>query len=359
MAATIADVARAAGVSTASVSRSLRGQPGVSETTRARVQEVARQLGYVMSPAASSLATGRTNSVAVIVPFIDRWFFGKAISGAEEVFRTSGIDLLLYNLGGPAGRARFFACPPLDKRVDAVLILCLPLTEREIGVLGTLGVPVGLIGARVEPFIDVRIDDLAGAMSGVQHLINLGHQRIGLISGLPDEPMHFTAPRDRRNGYRRALRAAGLPDDDALEVHGDFTIEGGAAAMAELLARPDPPSAVFAESDEMAFGAMRTARKAGLEIPGDLSVVGFDDHDTAELVDLTTVAQPVRAQGQRIAELLLDAIKDPGAPRTGDRTMPTRLIVRGSTSPPGRRIPGPPQPRGDGLYLGRGPGGLQ
>ncbi len=338
MTATIEDVARAAKVSTASVSRSLRGLPGVSEATRDRVRKVAARLGYVMSPAASRLATGRTNSVAVEVPFIDRWFFSKIISGAESVFRANGHDLLLYNLGDDVGRARFFADPQLDKRVDAVLVLCLALTEPEIEVLRSLSVPIGLVGACVEEFLDVRIDDVAGAASAVQHLINLGHRRIGLISGMPDDPMRFTAPHDRRQGYRATLQAAGLSVDPALEVHGDFTMEGGTAAMAELLSRPAPPSAVFAESDEMAFGALRTSRRAGLSVPGDLSIVGFDDHDMADLMELTTVAQPVRAQGNRIAQLLVDAIGHPGETRSEDRTLPTRLIVRGTTAPPGQHF---------------------
>lgn len=338
MAATIADVAREANVSIASVSRALRGQPGVSERTRTRVREVADRLGYVISAAASSLVTGRTNTVGVAVPFIDRWFFGKIISGAEPVFRSRGRDLLLYNIGDTAARERFFTRPPLE-RVDAMLVLCLPLTEREIAALRALDVPVGLIGATVEPFFDVRIDDVAGAAAAVQHLINLGHRRIGLISGLSDDPMRFTAQHDRRTGYRTTLRKAGLPDEAYLEAHGDFTMEGGATAMGQLLTRPDPPTAVFAESDEMAFGALRTIRRAGLRVPDDISIIGFDDHDAAELVDLTTIAQPVREQGERIAELLLDVLDGQDAARPRELTLPTRLVVRGSTAPP-RQDPG-------------------
>ena len=341
MAATSDDVARMAGVSTATVSRALRGVNGVNARTRERVLAAADELGYVSSPAASRLAGGPTGTVAVVVPFITRWFFSEVISGAEEVLRDRGVDLLLYNLGHVKGRERYFSGEALRRRADAVLVLCLPLSDAELAALGGARIPVVLVGANVGDCPSVRIDDVAGARTAVQHLVNLGHERIALISGTPGDPMGFTTQFDRRQGYRETLAAAGLPADPELDVGGDFTVEGGERAMAQLLSRPNPPTAVFAESDEMAFGALRILRHAGLSAQ-DISLIGFDDHALADLMDLTTIAQPVRKQGARAAQLLLDVLDGRGGERR--ITMPTQLIVRGTTRPAGRASPAPEKP---------------
>ena len=315
MADNIDEVAARAGVSTATVSRALRGLPNVSERTRARVERAAAELGYVVSPHASRLASGRTGTVGVVVPYVTRWFFAQVVTGAEAVLREAGLDLLLYNLGDELGRERFFDTVPLRRRVDAVLVLCLPLTARDTAVLQTLNLPVAIVGAMVDGFASVLIDDARGAKAAVQHLLNLGHRRIGLISGnaagndpLGEEPMHFTTPVQRRLGYREALERAGVTVDPALEAPGQFTVEGGAQAMADLLCLPSPPTAVFAESDEMAMGALRTLRRAGLRVPEDMSIIGFDGHDMADLFDLTTIVQPVVRQGEIAARLLLDIL---------------------------------------------------
>jgi LacI family transcriptional regulator, repressor for deo operon, udp, cdd, tsx, nupC, and nupG len=340
MAATSDDVARMAGVSTATVSRALRDLDGVNARTRERVRAAARELGYVSSPAASRLAGGRTGTVAVVVPFITRWFFGEVISGAEEVLRDRGMDLLLYNLGHVEGRERYFSGEALRQRADAVLVLCLPLSPAELEAIGGARIPVALVGADVEDCPSVRIDDVAGGRTAVQHLVNLGHERIALISGTPGDPMGFTTQFERRQGYRETLAAAGLPADPGLDVPGDFTAKGGEIAMAQLLSHPKPPTAVFAESDEMAFGALRTLRRAGLSAPGDISLIGFDNHALADLMDLTTIAQPAREQGAAAARLLLDVLDG----RDGERrvTLPTRLIVRGTTGPIHRTHPPDP-----------------
>jgi DNA-binding LacI/PurR family transcriptional regulator len=336
MSASIHEVARRAGVSTATVSRAVRGLPNVSAATRGRVLQAAHELGYVATPSARVLATGRTHTVAVVAPFLTRWYFGQVVESAGDILADRGYDVLLYNLSDPPGRSRFFERMPLHKRVDACLVMCLSLTSDETSRLRSLGIPVALVGVAHEHFAHVRIDDVAGAERAVQHLVNLGHQRIALIGGDHTGPWPFTPPVDRRTGYRQVLEQAGLELDPALEVSGHFTFGGGVHAMAELLARRRPPTAVFAESDEMALGAIRTARRTGLRVPEDLSIVGFDDHEMAELMDLTTVSQPVREQGVLAATLLLDAMErgDPFPPGT---VLPTRLVVRGSSAPPPRR----------------------
>lgn len=332
MSASIEDVASLAGVSIATVSRSLRGLPDVAPTTRERVLAAARSLDYVASPFAARLASGRTATTGAIVPFVNRWFFGEVIAGAEGVLREADFDLLLYNLGDVAGRDRFFGRMPVRKRVDGLLVIGMPLAEGELTALSALGVPIALVGNRAAGAHSVRIDDTAGARAAVAHLTDLGHSRIGRIGGRLDDPMRFTTAAERRAGYLQALAAAGLAQSDSLEAVGYFTVDGGEEAMDTLLRLGPPPTAVFAESDEMAYGAMRALRRRGLRIPDDIAVVGFDDHVTAELLDLSTIRQPVQEQGAKAARALLDAIADPAA-APAELVLPTQLIVRNSSDP--------------------------
>ncbi len=180
----------------------------------------------------------------------------------------------------------------------------------------------------------VSIDDVVGGRTATQHLINLGHRRIAIISGR-QLPSPFTPERDRYRGYLEALESAGLTPEPGFVTHGYFTVEGGADAMTSLLALPEPPTAVFAISDEMAFGALRALRRHGLQAGRDVSIVGFDGHDMADLLDLTTVVQPVEELGAQAARALLDRVLDPSSePRQVQ--LATKLVVRGSSGPPNR-----------------------
>ncbi len=337
MVASIEDVARRAGVSIATVSRALRGLPDVAAGTRDRVLAAASELDYVASPFAARLASGRTTTVGLVVPFVNRWFFAEVIATVEQALRGAGFDLLLYNLGDEAGRARFFDVLPVRKRVDGVIVASLVLDDAELGALTGLDLPVGLLGLDRDGFLSVRIDDVAAARAAVDHLVGLGHRRVGLIGGDTDDPMAFTPPLHRRDGYRDALAAAGLAHDPALERLGYFTVDGGSAAARDLLALPDRPTALFAESDEMAYGALREIRRAGLRVPEDVSVVGFDDQPLSDLMDLTTVRQPVQPQALDIAVRLLAVLNESADHPAGRQAavLPTDLVVRGSTARPG------------------------
>ncbi|MEO5654139.1 MAG: LacI family DNA-binding transcriptional regulator [Marmoricola sp.] len=332
----IHDVAAAAGLSTATVSRALRGLAGVSEATRQRVLDAAVALNYVPSRAAAGLASGKTRTVAVVVPHVTRWYFATVVQGAEEVFRREGYDLLLFNLGGdPEARHRVLQTHQLTKRADALLILGLQPTEAEKIWLRDHAPPVALVGASVPEWPSVRIDDAAAAATAVLHLLELGHRRIAFVGGDLDEALDFATPRARRYGYRSTLATAGIVPDPALEQVGLFTIAGGVEAGKRLLALSDPPTAVFCASDEMAIGVLRSAQLAGLRVPEDLSVVGIDDHEMAEFLDLTTVAQPVLEQGRRAARQVLDLLSAARSGTPADHNdhleLPTELVVRGST----------------------------
>ncbi|CAI9416787.1 LacI family DNA-binding transcriptional regulator [Nocardioides sp. T2.26MG-1] len=330
----IKDVAREVEMSTATVSRALRGLPGVSEETRTRVQETARRLGYVPSPSAAGLASGQTRTVAVIVPFVTRWFFAAVVQGAEEVLRERGYDLLLYNLAGdPSARHRVFETNLLTKRVDAVLVLSLKPSEEELQRLRRLGRPVTVVGADLPGWATVRIDDRHAAATAMEHLIDLGHRRIGYVGGATEGVLDFTAPTARLAGYRDSLLAAGLVSEPGLEANGEFTFAGGMRAGRELLERADPPTAIFAASDEMAIGVLRAARELDLQVPDDLSVIGIDDHEMAGFFELTTVAQPVHEQGRVAAQQVLRSLTLPEW-EPEQVLLPTRLVVRSTTAPP-------------------------
>ncbi|MBC8092272.1 MAG: LacI family DNA-binding transcriptional regulator [Pseudonocardia sp.] len=329
---TIKDVAQAAGVSIATVSRALHGLPRVSEATRRRVLDAADHLHYVASPSAASLAGGQTMAIGVVAPFVNRWFFAAAVHAAEELLRPAGYDMLLYSLGADAAeRRRVLTRNLLRKRVDGVLVLGLQPDADEVVALSAAGGPVSIIGTEVAGWASVRIDDEATARCAMTHLLDLGHRRIGYIGGDRDDPLHSTAPTNRHRGYRNALATAGITPDAALETIGGFTVRGGMAAMQELLAAR--PTAVFAASDEMAMGALHVARRAGVRVPEDLAVIGIDDHEMSELFDLTTVSQPVDEQGVLAAEMLLAALGDPTAEPPAV-TVPTTLVVRGTTAAP-------------------------
>ena len=330
MTSSIEDVARLAGVSIATVSRSLRGLPDVAVNTRNRVLAAARELDYVASPFAARLASGRTATVGVVVPFVNRWYFAEVLGALDAVLSHAGLDLLLYNLSDQSGRDRFFTELPVRKRVDALVIASLVLTDRESEALRSLGCPIGMLGVDQPGFHSTRIDDAAGAMTAVGHLLDLGHSRIGHIGGDSADPMRFTPPHHRRRGYVERLQQAGIESDPSNEVLGYFTVDGGETATAELLSRPNRPTALFAESDEMAYGAIRAIRRSGLRVPQDIAVVGFDDHASAALLDLTTIRQPVVGQARELIGRLLAAVAgDPTDPES--HVLPTELVVRGST----------------------------
>lgn len=327
MSITIRDVAAAAGVSTATVSRALRGLPNVDEATRQRVREVATHLDYVISPSASRLASGRTGSVAVITPAVSRWFFATVLSGVESVLQDAGVDLLLHSTATSG-----ISAARLRGRVDGVLAISVPAEDPQLQRVIDLGLPTSLIGTWCEGAPSVMIDDVQAAVTATEHLIGLGHRCIALISGSADA-RPATPSHARRSGFLQTMDQAGLEVGPQLEAHGAFTIDGGELAMEQLLLTQPRPTAVFAMSDEMAFGAMRSLRAHGLTPGRDLSLIGIDGHDVSELLDLTTVAQPVFDLGRIAAEALLVQIRSGTDRATEPMRIPTYLVVRGSTAP--------------------------
>ena len=332
----INEVAALAEVSTATVSRALSGKGHVSEATRLRVQSAAVELGYVVSSNASSLATGRTKNVGVVIPFLGRWFFSSVLEGAESALLAHGYDLTLYNLGGGVEERRSVLQHFLmRKRVDAVIAVSLELTAREVGHLLDLGKPIVGVGGPLQGLRTLSIDDVAVARVATQHLLDLGHSRIGHVGGSSELELDFALPSRRREGYESALAGAGLIPDPALFAPADFTLPGGYRAAQTLLADARArPTALFAASDEMAIGAILAARDLGLDVPRDVSVIGIDDHELSAFFGLSTIAQFPEEQGRRAVDYLMDELNPEGLLPAANVPLRFELIVRSSTAPP-------------------------
>ncbi|MDN4479673.1 LacI family DNA-binding transcriptional regulator [Demequina muriae] len=330
MGVTVKDVARVAGVSTATVSRALRGFESVDPAVRAHVLDVAQRLDYVGSPAAAALTTGKAGSVGLITPFVDRLGFQRMLAGIESEMRGSDLDLLLHCTGDPSEPHPVPPHKRLARRVDGFIVLSISADSRDLEQILRLGMPVSMFGSRGADTSSVRVDDRAGASRAIDHLVDLGHRRLGIIygreavdAGVLEHEMHV--------GVRDAAERARISLDQNLIVAGDYTTSGGAIAMEQLLAGEDPPTAVFAFSDEMAYGAMRTMREHGL-VPGrDIDLIGYDGHPMSDVLDLSTIELPFEEIGSTLARNLLDELQTP----TGTHrvvTLPTRLAVRGSTT---------------------------
>ena len=333
----INEVAQLAGVSTATVSRALSGNGHVSESARQRVRVAALELGYVVSSNASSLATGRMRNVGVVIPFLNRWYFGAVLEGAEQSLLSHGYDLTLYNLsGGDDQRTSVFEHFLLRKRVDAVIAISLELTGNEVDRLLTMNKPIVGVGGSIAGVRTLSIDDAAVAQLATEHLLALGHRTIAFIGGNRESEMDFHVPSKRRGGFNTALSEAGIAVDPELFRAADFTIPGGYAAAKQLLGNPRRrPTAVFAASDEMAIGAILAARDLGLNVPEDISVIGVDDHELAAFFGLTSVAQFPALQGRMAVDILMEQLHpDREAHASRDTPLPFELIVRSSTARP-------------------------
>ena len=329
----IRDVARRAGVSTATVSRSLRGNSNVAPETRDRVLKAAAELAY--APPAPSV---RTRLVGVLARYPAHWFHSQVISAVERVLRSADRSPVLYNIGEPEGLRHFFERVAPRHQLDALLVVSSSFDDGEQDAVRQLGVPVAVVGGYLPGLPRVGIDDEVSAAMAVRHLIGLGHRQIGLISFEPRSSVGLETTTARRTGFERAMRENDLVVRPEWVIAEESDVTGGIRAAERLLTLPDLPTAIFAMSDEMALGALQTLRRAGIDVPRQMSLIGFDDHEMAVCGDLTTIAQPVRLQAEMATRILLDALEG-GATPLDDIDLPTRLVVRGTTGPPPDREP--------------------
>ncbi|MDQ7030480.1 MAG: LacI family DNA-binding transcriptional regulator [Ardenticatenia bacterium] len=330
MAVTIYDVAKRAGVGIGTVSRVLNGSPQVRDETRQRVLAAIEELNYRPSPIAQRLSLRKTLTIAVIAPFFTRPAFVERLRGVEATIAESEYDLIVYNVETTDKRDACFHEVPLGHKVDGVLIISLSPGDDDVARWQETGVPVVLVDAYHPALSCVVVDDVAGGYMATRHLIELGHRRIAYISDPLVNPFNFTSSRDRYTGYRQALADHDIPFRPAYHQQGEHGRAQARLLTHNLLNLDDPPTAIFAASDTQALGVMEALRERGLRAPDDVAVIGYDDIEVAEYLELSTVRQPFFKSGTLGVELLLKHIDDPQQPPQHVE-LPVELIARRTT----------------------------
>jgi LacI family repressor for deo operon, udp, cdd, tsx, nupC, and nupG len=330
----IRKVSRAAGVSVATVSRTMRHPERVREETRKKVFEAIEAVGYRPNMMARNFRAKKAFAIVVLVPNIANPFFSRVIRGIEQVSQREGYAVLLGDTQGSIDRQNEYVSLVSSRQADGIIQLSANVDEV-IEMLDPGEGPLPLVNA-CECAVDtpcptIHIDNTGAAKDAVDHLVALGHVRIGVVLGPGDSPLTH----DRLQGYKLALADNGLDFDKHLVVSGDFSLGSGRRALAALRAVNNPPTAIFCCNDEMAIGAMHRVKRDGFSVPGDFSIVGFDDIEFARYVDppLTTIAQPTEELGQVAFSVLLELL-DGRTPEQTDFVLPTELIVRESTARP-------------------------
>ena len=324
----IVEIAKRSGVSPATVSRALRGMHHVNERTRKKIIEAAIALDYPIRPDLLPRSEGgKTNTIGVIAPFISRWYFSQAIAGIEQALREAGMDLLLYNFAQVEARQRVFQQKKLVGKVDGLIVISLPPSEREFESILGLGIPVALVGITDHRCSTVSIDDVEGAAVATQHLIDMGHRDIAIMVGQTEKAFNFKVSSHRKDGFLSAMKRNGLSFNSRNEIIADFDSHTAEIAMDEFLSRKKLPTAIFCESDEMAFGVIKSINKKGLRVPEDISVIGYDNHDFSSVLGLTTISQPAKFLGQLAASQIMAKIEKPDS-NIAQMKVPTSLVIR-------------------------------
>lgn len=336
---TIKDVAQMAGVSVATVSRTLAEPDKVSEKARKKVMDAVDASGYVANTLARNFRRRRSNMIVVLVPDIANPFFSNIIQGIERVASRHQYRILLGDTQGEQQREQGYADLVSQRQADAVICLGrnIPFRYRKGRKTMDPDWPPFAMACEYHgeiPVPTVCIDNVAAASDAVNHLLGLGHRRIGYINGPSESPLC----EDRLQGYEQALQHAGLSLAPRLIKQGDFTLASGYACTTALLAEADPPTALFCANDEMAIGAMQACHEAGLTLPADMSVVGFDDIAFAAYSHprLTSVHQPRNRIGEQVMTMMLEMLAGNG-PTESRIVLPHELVIRDSSAPPGYR----------------------
>jgi len=329
---TLEDIAKQSGVSRSTVSRVVNNHPNVSEDVRKRVKEVINKTGYQPHAAARTLASQRSWMLGLVLPrsvssFFADPYFPRLTQGIAQACNQYNYTLGLFLISTKEDEEAIFPRVSRKGLLDGILLQSDQLGDQLTDQIIQSKIPLVIIG---RPFYNknvsyIDVDNVNGAFTAVSHLIRLGYQRIGTITGVSTR----TVSLDRKEGYIKALTERGRNIDESLIVEGDFTEAGGYYAMQQLL--PNKPDAVFAASDIMAIGAMRAIREAGLRVPEDIALVGFDDLPLATMPEprLTTIRQPVYQFGVKAVEILLDLIEN-GIEPPRRIIMDTELIIRNS-----------------------------
>ncbi len=330
---TINDVAAHAGVGAGTVSRVLNDSPQVSAATRARVLAAIELLDYRPNPMARGLSRGRCQTIGAVVPFFTHSSAIERLRGVVAALNGSLYDLVLFNVQSPVHRDEHFEALRRRDRADGLLVISLPPPAAELVRLREAEVPVVLVDARGPHVPMVVTDDVAGGRMATEHLLDLGHERVAFIGDDPDNAFGFTSSGARERGYRAALEDASIAVDEVYVRYCPHDRRVAEEVASDLFALGDRPTAIFASSDVQATGVISAARTAGLDVPGDVSVIGFDDIEIAKYAGLTTIHQPLFDSGLMGAQLLLDAVASNEPAGEGVHELDLELAVRTTTGP--------------------------
>lgn len=330
---TIQDVARAAGVGVGTVSRVLNNSPKVDPATRERVLRAIAELDYVPSPIARRLSTGRTGAIGVVAPYVTAPAAVERLRGIQAALSHTSYDLIAFNIETPERRRAVLSSLARGDRVDGLIVVTLSPTDEEVSWMERSSLPVVLVDGYHRRLHRVVVDDVKGGRLATEHLIALGHRRTAYIGNEPHWPFRFSSSRLRFWGYAQALRAAGLAPRPEYIRTGPHEQELARRHAHELFALPEPPTAIVCATDTKAAAVLGAAREAGLAVPEDLSVVGYDDIEVAGYLGLTTIRQSLFESGRRGVEILLALLGGSERPPLRD-VVPVELVRRHTTAPP-------------------------
>lgn len=332
MPATIRDVAKKAGVGIGTVSSVLNNSRPVNQITRQRVMAAVDELDFVPNPSGRRLSMGKTHTIGVVVPFFTSPAQVKRLRGVMTVISDSDYDINLFAVETLIQRNKVLQTVPRRGRIDGLLIISVEPTEDDVDRIQQHNMPTVLVEAYHPKLHSIEIDHTYAAQEAVSHLIELGHKRIAYISEYLDTEFGIFS-QHRYHGYCQAFELAGIPLEPTYLRQCNPDREEGRLMALELLNLPDPPTAIFAYSDLQALGTLEAARQMGLNVPNDISVMGYDDIDTAHFAQLTTVRQHLFEAGMQGVEYLLDAIENPTMQPVHIQ-LPPELVIRQTTAPP-------------------------
>lgn len=336
MTANIRDVAKKAKVGVGTVSRVLNNSPAVSEATRQAVLEAIQALNFVPNTQARRLSLGKTSTIGIIASFFTRPSVVERLRGIEHISAQTTYDLTIFNVEHPGRSDHFFRTLGRGERVDGLIVVSLKVSEEAAELLSHAPIPVVLVDFAHPAFSYVTVNDVEGGRQATQHLIELGHTHIAFLSDQFDYALGNGSSYDRFVGYQQALAEAHIPFRPEYQVQGPYGRAAAQEMARHLLSLPTPPTAIFSASDTQAFGVLEAAEQLGVQVPHQLSVVGYDDIEIAEYLNLTTIRQPLFETGQKGIEFLFQRIEQSHLPPS-QALLPTQLVQRGTTGRGGNR----------------------
>lgn len=328
MSISIKDIARVAGVAPSTASRALRDHPRISLATKIRIRQLAEEMGYTPSMPARSLVTRDTATIGLVVTSVSDPFLERLVMSIEEIAQKQGYSVILSSSYSDRKRELEVVRSFHERRASGITVVGSRVDSDYLQLRNRFSIPITLTNCRTYPY-SVSTDNLSGAWRAVEHLIQLGHRRIAYVAGRQGHRTNL----DRLAGYCQALKAIGIHPDNRLILESDGTLQSGFEAAQRLLAYPERPTAIFCFNDMTAIGVLEALHQAKVQVPAEMSVVGFDDIEFAcySCPPLTTVRQRTRQMGRRVMNMLLKLIR--GQDDVAPETLPAELIIRATTGP--------------------------